>query len=1000
MRLIHAVRDLNARDGRRHRIEIVALHTEGERRAMFVREADLAYNLGPASTRPYLDYAVLEKALRRDRGRRRLGRLGLRRRGPGVRRAVRADRRHLHRPEPRGDAQARATRSAPRSSPRRSASRSRRGAVARSTPSTTRWPRPQRDRLPAHAQGDRRRWWPRHPHGRLATPTSPTPTSAPATRRSAPSAAGVVFLERLVTGARHVEVQVIADGQGTAWALGVRDCSVQRRNQKVIEESSSPVLVRGADRASSRPVPSGSPLAVGYAGAGTVEFLYHPGEQFFAFLEVNTRLQVEHPITEVTTDTDLVKLQIHVASGGRLEGEPPVERGHAVEARLNAEDPDRDFAPAPGRIALLDAARRARHPGRHRGRRGRHDPRRLRLDDRQDHRRSAATATRRSARLRRAIARDHRRHRGRRHQQELHPRPARPARGHRRQRRHRLDRPGPRRGPPGRAPPLRHRAGGGRDRGLRGRGGRSSVTRLLETARGGRPQVQHRPAGPSTSSCAAPATRSLVLRTGPHRFRVDRRRATSSRSTPTLDRLDEYTSRLTVAGRTHRLITATHGPVQLVEVDGVTHRVSRDEGGVLRSPAPALVVATPGGRRRRGRRRRTGARARVDEDGDRPAGAVRGAGSRSCSSPPAARSRPAPRWSGSSPSATATRRSSRRAPTSRPRTSSCRPSRVVRDSAEATAEHELTDLLAACSSATTSTRATRAARSPHTSPLATSLAADGGSPDRARGRRCSRCSPTSPSSAATGRPVRTRTSRTACTARASTSTPTCRALTPSAARCRSEFRSKLAAACCATTASTASTAPRELEQAVFRVFLAQQRSAPDVAAGHLAAAALDGRAVPADPAARRGRPRGARPARRSPPSCASPSSATWPAACGSGGSTSRWSTPSGPSVLASVRDAGRAARRPAGRPRTAPSGSTRWPPSRSRSCGSSPSGSRAACPRREPMLEVLIKRHYREYELDRPARAHRRRAPVRRRRLHPRRPAHAPRLHASARSTS
>src|SRR5699024_4194137 len=109
---------------------------------------------------------------------------------------------------------------------------------------------------------------------------------------------GVVFLERLVTGARHVEVQVIADGQGTAWALGVRDCSVQRRNQKIIEESASPLL-SDEQSAELKAAAERFALAVDYRGAGTVEFLYRPEAQLFAFLEVNTRLQVEHPITEV-----------------------------------------------------------------------------------------------------------------------------------------------------------------------------------------------------------------------------------------------------------------------------------------------------------------------------------------------------------------------------------------------------------------------------------------------------------------------------------------------------------------------------------------------------------------------------------------------------------------------------------------------------------------------------------------------------------------------------
>jgi acetyl/propionyl-CoA carboxylase alpha subunit len=161
-----------------------------------------------------------------------------------------------------------------------------------------------------------------------------------------------VLMERLVGAARHVEVQLMADGHGTVWALGVRDCSYQRRHQKVVEESASPALSAEQEREVADAAVRLAKLA-GYRGAGTVEFLYEPAVGQFSFMEVNTRLQVEHPVTEMVTGVDLVKLQLHVAAGGRLEGDVPPPSGHAIEARLNAEDPGLGFAPTPGRISLL-----------------------------------------------------------------------------------------------------------------------------------------------------------------------------------------------------------------------------------------------------------------------------------------------------------------------------------------------------------------------------------------------------------------------------------------------------------------------------------------------------------------------------------------------------------------------------------------------------------------------------------------------------------------------
>jgi len=158
-----------------------------------------------------------------------------------------------------------------------------------------------------------------------------------------------VFMEHLVSGARHVEVQIIADHHGTTWAAGVRDCTIQRRHQKVLEEAPSPALSPLQDQ-SIREAAIRLSQKAGYHNAGTVEFLYEKESHQFLFMEMNTRLQVEHPVTECTTGVDLVKLQIHVARGGRLEGEPPRTTGHAIEVRLNAEDAFNGFSPAPGRI--------------------------------------------------------------------------------------------------------------------------------------------------------------------------------------------------------------------------------------------------------------------------------------------------------------------------------------------------------------------------------------------------------------------------------------------------------------------------------------------------------------------------------------------------------------------------------------------------------------------------------------------------------------------------
>ncbi|MBV8997427.1 MAG: hypothetical protein JO304_00110, partial [Solirubrobacterales bacterium] len=267
MRVVHAVRELN--HGRAHPIRLIALHTEAERDAAFVRRADEAVCLGPG-------LVDLQQALR----------------------AARAD--------------AVWTGSEPVAPPLEIAELGERLGIVF---------------------------------------VSPDPAALRRTRAIAAKQeyARVAPANRLHS-ACCLTVPIVADGHGAVWPLGVSDDSCQRRGQSMLTESTSPALVPDQEReimhAAERLV-----LDAGYAGAGTVEFLHDPEARRFYFVRVSARL--EHAATETVTGIDLVKLQLHVAMGGRLDGDPPLPNGHAIEANLRAEDPALGFVPTPGTLALL-----------------------------------------------------------------------------------------------------------------------------------------------------------------------------------------------------------------------------------------------------------------------------------------------------------------------------------------------------------------------------------------------------------------------------------------------------------------------------------------------------------------------------------------------------------------------------------------------------------------------------------------------------------------------
>ena len=396
-----------------------------------------------------------------------------------------------------------------------------------------------------------------------------------------------VLMERLVGAARHVEVQLIADGHGGVWALGVRDCSYQRRHQKVVEESASPVLNPEQERELAE---SAVRLAreTGYRGAGTVEFLYEPESGRFSFMEVNTRLQVEHPVTEAVTGVDLVRLQLHVAAGGRLEGDPPPPRGHAIEVRLNAEDPARDFAPAPGRISLL---RLPSGPG-------------IRVDsgvaegdtipsqfDSMIAKIIAYGDTRAQAiaRLRRAVADtmvaiDD----GTTNQGFLLELLGRPELREGRVDTGWLDR----LQAAGDVQPVRHADAALVQAAiaLTDEATAAARARFYALARRGRPHADAEADQTVDVLHRGSSYRLTVAQTGPRRYLVT---VDGARIEATVEQLTEHERRLTYGGRSYRTMTAVQDADLLVEVNGVPHRISRDEGGLVRAHSPGVVVAIP-----------------------------------------------------------------------------------------------------------------------------------------------------------------------------------------------------------------------------------------------------------------------------------------------------------------------------------------------------------------------------------------------------------------------
>ncbi len=588
MRLVHAVRELNHEHGTAMRT--IALVTEPDRAAMFAREADEVHDLGPAlydgpggRRSAYVDLERLEQALRATRADAAWVGWGfVAERAEFAELCARLDVVFIG-PSPAamrllGDKIA-AKRLAERAGI----------AVVPWSGGAIRTPADAVEHaralgfpliLKAAAGGGGRGIREVGNEAQLLAALEPTASEA-----AQAFGDGTLFLERRVAAARHVEVQVVADRHATVWALGVRDCTLQRRHQKVVEESPSPAL-SAAEDAILRAAAVRLARAAGYENVGTVEFLFDPVGREAWFMEVNTRLQVEHPVTECTTGSDLVKLQLHVALGGRLEGDPPAVRGHAIEVRLNAEDPENGFAPAPGQVELL---RLPGGPG-IRVDRGVDEGDRIAPQFDSMIAKIVAHGAGRGealARLRRALADT-----------------TVVVRGGATNRAFLLgllDRPEAARGDYDNGWLDRlvvegaHLPHGGVEIALLAAAvevyeaeATIEVRGFLASAARGRPAVP-----PDIGHAAKLRVHGVThaveaRRLGPHAHRVTVEGRTIAVG---VERVGSFERWLTAGGQRHRLVSVSDGEAYRIEVDGVPHRIGRDEGGVVRAPAPAMVLS-------------------------------------------------------------------------------------------------------------------------------------------------------------------------------------------------------------------------------------------------------------------------------------------------------------------------------------------------------------------------------------------------------------------------